>query len=180
MQEETQMKQLSAPLLEVGKTSMTSANNLPEVQSQGQLELTKTPDEDRIVKMLFALFLTQKRYGLHPDDVPAMGKAYAWALKGYDINQIRRAVGELVKKNPDMPTPADIITQISREEAMPPLEGWRAELAKEIGAIPTRAWFKDCEWDGKTLKTPSRFYSDFIGINYPKVLKQVFGEYEII
>lgn len=184
MQEETQMKPLSAPLLEAGKTSMTNQTERAVDQSPPPPKNTKASPEfvDKITKLLFTLSLTQKRYGIHADDIPAMGKAYAWALKEYDYGPIYRATQRLIKKKGDFPTPADIIQNITENPehiALPPLSGWRYRISQEIGYIPAKAWFEKCEWDGETLTAPNQFFYNFITQNYETCLDKVFGKWLI-
>ena len=183
------MKRLSVPSLTDGKIYTQDPQEELGIQSLRQQEPIRTPftkeDEARITKLLFTIALTQKRYGLNASDIPAMGQAYSWALRGYTYKQIYDAVTWLVRKMPDIPTPADIIKRIDDTKELnapclpPPRHGWINDLSKEIGELPARAWFGACEWDGSTMKAPNAFYADFIAQNYEKALLKVFGEYKI-
>jgi len=180
------MKQLSDLLLEAGKTSTTEPRQelekAPSQQPPESLKATKE-DEDRITRLLFTLSLTQNTYGLHPDDIPSKGKAYAWALKGYTYRQIYDAVKGLIKKKDTIPTPSEIIAVIEASvvdyPALPPINGWILDIANEIGAIPARSWFGNCRWDGETLFCPNQFFEDFISQNYERVLLRVLGPFKI-
>jgi len=139
--------------------------------------------------MISTLMLTQSRYGISPDDLDPMTKAYIWALKDYDFHDIYKATEVLIKKMADIPKPAHIIAKIEEmtEEKRvksvalpPPLHGWIADIAKEIGDVPARAWFERCEFDGEKLQTPDKMTRDWIEEKYIRVLKKTLGKCEIV
>lgn len=175
------MKLLSLPLLENGQASMSQ--NEIEIASPPPLRTFTTEEQRRMQGMISTLLLTQKRYGISPQDLQPMTKAYLWALRGYEFKDIYRAVESLIKKMPDIPTPADIIGRIDELKAstpcLPATNWWIAALGREIGEIPARSWFKDCTWNEGVLTAPNQFYAEFIRQNYKKALDVVFKEWQI-
>lgn len=62
--------------------------------------------------MLEKICALQKQYGKTPAELEVLVEGFYWALEEYDIEKITEAMKLYIKKNNDIPAPADIIAII--------------------------------------------------------------------
>lgn len=70
----------------------------------------------------------QRQYGKSPDDLETLVEGFAWALEGYPLKTVSKAIATYVRSHPDIPTPADIIKILDppKKEWSPDWEYYRA------------------------------------------------------
>lgn len=94
-------------------------------------------------EMLAKVCALQKQYGKTSAELEVLVDGFEWVLKDYEVKDIINAMGEYIKRNSDIPAPADIVKLIDeaikyRDIKLPSIEKLKSYRDKGINLSPAQ------------------------------------------
>jgi hypothetical protein len=84
-------------------------------------------EKRQLLAALSKVCALQKQYGKSATDLETLVEGFLWVLGNYPMNEILLGIAEYVKRNSDIPAPADIVKIID-----PPKQEWKPDWAVYI------------------------------------------------
>lgn len=99
-----------------------------------------TSDEKaQLAVVLGHVFEVQKQYGKSPASIKTLVEGFAWVLSEYPLDRVVMAIGEYIKRHPDIPAPANITAILDPLPPPPWVPDWsyynRLKKMREDGGI---------------------------------------------